>query len=152
MTPDPAGQACAQCGRVVPNHSLIYDGSARMICTRCEADVVSGGIAKSNMLRLTLGPLGLALIGTFTFCLPVLNIFLPVVFGVLALLGQRFEGLGLLGSDSVSAFARLQTFRGLADYSARARLPSARAVEEVAAARRFVEEAQALLRAGGWID
>ncbi|MEK6607272.1 MAG: HEPN domain-containing protein [Myxococcota bacterium] len=72
--------------------------------------------------------------------------------GVLALLGQRFEGPGLLGSDSVSAFARLQTFRGLADYSARARLPSARAVEEVAAARRFVEEAQALLRAGGWID
>lgn len=87
MTPDSGGQPCAQCGRVVPNHSLVYDGSARMICTRCEADVVSGGIAKSNMLRLTLGPLGLALIGSFTFCLPVLNIFLPVAFGVLALLG-----------------------------------------------------------------
>lgn len=100
MTPEPAGPSCAQCGRVVPKHSLVYDGSARIICTRCEADVVSGGIAKSNMLRLTLGPLGLALIGTFTFCLPVLSIFLPVVFGVLALLGGLAAIRTGLGGDA----------------------------------------------------
>ena len=68
--------------------------------------------------------------------------------GVVALLTQQQHGLA---EGLVSEIARLQTFRGLADYDARARLPAERAQAEVAAARRFVEAARAVLRDGGWL-
>jgi hypothetical protein len=84
---DSVSQACAKCGRVVPPHALVYDGSARLICTSCEADAEATAIGKSNALRLAFGPPAIALLGTFTFCLPFLNIFLPLVFGALALFG-----------------------------------------------------------------
>ena len=41
--------------------------------------------------------------------------------GVMALLAQQFEAKGRLTAESLSRFARLQTFRGLADYDARER-------------------------------
>jgi len=72
--------------------------------------------------------------------------------GVMALLEEHFERAGRLSRAAVSAFARLQTFRGLADYDSRARLPSERAVEEVVASRAFLDEAREVLRAAGYLD
>jgi len=62
--------------------------------------------------------------------------------GVFALLERHFEATGRLSRDALSRFARLQTFRGLADYDSRDRLSAERAVEEVTSARLFVEEAR----------
>jgi len=67
--------------------------------------------------------------------------------GVIALLLERYEKTGRLEPGAVSVVARLQTFRGLADYDARERIPKERAVAEVAAAENFVEKARPLLRA-----
>lgn len=72
--------------------------------------------------------------------------------GVVALLEECFVPSGRLDREMVSRLARLQTFRGLADYDARQRLSMERAAEEVAVARRFVEESRSLLRAGKWIE
>lgn len=72
--------------------------------------------------------------------------------GLVALLEQQFVTPGRLGRDVVSALARLQTFRSLADYDVRERLSPERATEEVASARRVVETARAVLRAGNWLD
>lgn len=68
--------------------------------------------------------------------------------GVFALLERHFEATGRLSRDALSRFARLQTFRGLADYDARDRLSAARGEEEVASAEAFVAEAQRVLTAG----
>jgi uncharacterized protein (UPF0332 family) len=65
--------------------------------------------------------------------------------GVIALLSAHYERSDRLGADLVSAFARLQTFRGLADDDARERLSRERAETEVAAAERFVRKAQEIL-------
>ncbi len=62
--------------------------------------------------------------------------------GVFALLERHFETPGRMSRESLSRFARLQTFRGLADYDARDRLSAERAAEEVGSARRFVLEAR----------
>ncbi len=62
--------------------------------------------------------------------------------GVFALLERHFEATGRLSRDALSRFARLQTFRGLADYDSRDRLSAERATEEVASARVFVDEAR----------
>jgi len=67
--------------------------------------------------------------------------------GVVSLLLERYEKTGRLEPGAVSVVARLQTFRGLADYDARERIPKERAVAEVAAAEHFVEKARPLLRA-----
>ncbi len=72
--------------------------------------------------------------------------------GLVALLEQQFVAPGRLARDVVSALARLQTFRSLADYDVRERLSPERATDEVASARRVVETARALLRAGNWLD
>lgn len=69
--------------------------------------------------------------------------------GVLALLSQHWEHAGGLSRDAVASVARLQTFRGLADYDARARLGAERARDELESARAFVEAARALLRREG---
>jgi uncharacterized protein (UPF0332 family) len=65
--------------------------------------------------------------------------------GVISLLLERYEKPGRLEPGVVSILARLQTFRGLADYDATARLTRDRAEAEVTAARLFVEKARALL-------
>lgn len=72
--------------------------------------------------------------------------------GIVALLGERFEGPDGLGSEAISAFARLQTFRGVADYDARDRLTAERAAAELASARAFVTQALKLLKLGAWIE
>ena len=69
--------------------------------------------------------------------------------GVLSLLAQHWQDPGGLSHDAISALARLQTFRSLADYDARARLGDDRAREEVASARGFVDAARAALRSAG---
>lgn len=65
--------------------------------------------------------------------------------GVVALLLERYERTGRLEPGSVSILARLQTFRGLADYGASGRLARERAESEVAAAQSFVASARAFL-------
>jgi uncharacterized protein (UPF0332 family) len=65
--------------------------------------------------------------------------------GVISLLTQHYEGPGRLSSDALSALARLQTFRGLADYDAGTRISQERAAAEIRAARQFVEAARARL-------
>ena len=65
--------------------------------------------------------------------------------GVVSLLLEHYEKPGQIEPGAVSVLARLQTFRGLADYDARGRLPTDRAGAEVAAARLFVEKAKTLL-------
>lgn len=67
--------------------------------------------------------------------------------GVFALLQRHFEATGRLSRDALSRLARLQTFRGLADYDSRERLTADRAIEEVGSARLFVEEAAVVLTA-----
>ena len=67
--------------------------------------------------------------------------------GTLALLHKHFGAR--LSSDALARLARLQTFRGLADYDARERLPPHRATEEIAAATAFIAEARALLVSAG---
>ena len=67
--------------------------------------------------------------------------------GVIALLTTHYEKSGRLSPDIISAFARLQTFRGLADYDSRERLPRERAEAEVGAAERFVTTAREMLAA-----
>jgi len=69
--------------------------------------------------------------------------------GVLALLERHFEAAGRLSKEAVSRFARLQTFRGLADYDARDRLPKDRAEAEVASAGEFVREAREVAKVVG---
>ena len=61
---------------------------------------------------------------------------------VFALLERHFEGTARLTREALSRFARLQTFRGLADYDASDRISAERAAEEVASAKAFVEEAR----------
>ena len=65
--------------------------------------------------------------------------------GVVSLLLEHYEKPGRLEPGAVSILARLQTFRGLADYDASERLAKERAETEVAAARLFVEKARVLL-------
>ena len=65
--------------------------------------------------------------------------------GVVSLLLEHYEKPGRLEPGAVSILARLQTFRGLADYDATERLAKERAETEVAAARLFVEKARALM-------
>jgi uncharacterized protein (UPF0332 family) len=65
--------------------------------------------------------------------------------GVVSLVAEILEKPGKLTSSSVTALARLQTFRGLADYDSRHRLSGERAAAEVNAARGFVAEARTLL-------
>jgi uncharacterized protein (UPF0332 family) len=65
--------------------------------------------------------------------------------GVFALLERHFETTGRLPREALSRFARLQTFRGLADYDARERLSADRATEEVASAAAFVTEAKKVI-------
>ena len=65
--------------------------------------------------------------------------------GVVSLLVEHYEKPGRLEPGAVSILARLQTFRGLADYDASERLGKERAETEVAAARLFVEKARALM-------
>jgi uncharacterized protein (UPF0332 family) len=62
--------------------------------------------------------------------------------GVVSLLMDRYEKPGRLEPGAVSMLARLQTFRGLADYDASERLAKDRAQAEVAAARLFIEKAR----------
>jgi uncharacterized protein len=64
--------------------------------------------------------------------------------GVISLLGQHFEVSGRLPAGRVSELAALQTFRGIADYDSQ-RVSLAQAQGQVAAARRFVEQAQPIL-------
>ena len=65
--------------------------------------------------------------------------------GVVSLLLEHYEKPGRLEPGAVSILARLQTFRGLADYDASERIARERAETEVAAARLFVEKARALM-------
>jgi hypothetical protein len=65
--------------------------------------------------------------------------------GMVSLLMEHYEKPGRLEAGAVSVLARLQTFRGLADYDARERIPKERAQSEVAAARAFVESARPFL-------
>ena len=65
--------------------------------------------------------------------------------GVVSLLLEHYEKPGRLEPGAVSILARLQTFRGLADYDASERLAKERAETEVAAARLFVEKARVLM-------
>ena len=65
--------------------------------------------------------------------------------GVISLLTQHYEGHGLLPADTLAALARLQTFRGVADYDAGTRITKERATSEITAARAFVEAARARL-------
>jgi len=69
--------------------------------------------------------------------------------GLVALLLEHYEKPGRLEPGAVSVLARLQTFRGLADYDASERIAKERAGAEVDAARLFVEKAKALLAATG---
>jgi uncharacterized protein len=64
---------------------------------------------------------------------------------VVALLLERYERTGRLEPGLVSTLARLQTFRGLADYGTSARIARERAEAEVAAAQAFVETARPFL-------
>ena len=64
--------------------------------------------------------------------------------GVFALLERHFEATGRVTREALSRFARLQTFRGLADYDSRDRLSAERATEEVTSAKIFVAEASAV--------
>lgn len=68
--------------------------------------------------------------------------------GVVALLNGRFAST--VGEDAVSAFARLQTFRGIADYASRPSVSLDRARLEVTAAHAFVDAIEMILtgRAG----
>jgi hypothetical protein len=59
----------------------------------------------------------------------------------------HYEKAGRLSADPVSAFARLQTFRRLADYDARERRARGRAEAEVSAAGRFVTKAPEIVAA-----
>ena len=65
--------------------------------------------------------------------------------GVVSLLMDRYEKPGRLEPGAVSILARLQTFRGLADYAASERIAKDRAAAEVAAAELFIERAKPLL-------
>ena len=65
--------------------------------------------------------------------------------GVVALLLERYERPGRLEPGAVSILARLQTFRGLADYDTSERIAKERAEAEVDAAQLFVEKARPFL-------
>jgi uncharacterized protein (UPF0332 family) len=67
--------------------------------------------------------------------------------GVISTL-EKSAGLpGWPSRDAISQFARLQTFRAIADYDSRERVSIERARGEVSAAELFIAEATALLRA-----
>jgi uncharacterized protein (UPF0332 family) len=66
--------------------------------------------------------------------------------GVVGLLMEHYEKPGRFAEGVVSALARLQTFRHLADYDTGSRISQERARTEVAAAHEFVEKARAFLR------
>lgn len=72
--------------------------------------------------------------------------------GVASLLVERFEATGRISRDVTSLFARLQTFRELADYMSGRGIQIDRARDEVEAARAFMDAARSLLRTGGWLE
>jgi hypothetical protein len=72
--------------------------------------------------------------------------------GVVALLERDFVATGRIEPDVAARLARLQTFRGLADYDARERVSARRAREEVAAAEAVVDAVRKVLRDGGIIE
>lgn len=65
--------------------------------------------------------------------------------GVVSLLLEHYEKPGRLQPGVASALARLQTFRGLADYDAHERFSTERAEAEIAAVRSFVEQLAPLI-------
>lgn len=72
--------------------------------------------------------------------------------GLDRLLQRDLVRSGQFDPDVARLFSRLQKFRQDADYTAEFVFTGNAAREEVDAARRFIEEAQALLRRGGWVD
>lgn len=69
--------------------------------------------------------------------------------GVISLLEKHFADAGLLPRDVVSAMARLETFRGIADYDTTQRLSQERAKIELDDARLVVDSCTELLRGEG---
>lgn len=70
--------------------------------------------------------------------------------GLDRLLQRDLVRTGKLHPDVGKLLSRLQKYRLDADYSAEFVFSREGAAEEVQAARRFVDEARALLRSGGW--
>jgi hypothetical protein len=93
--------ACGRCGRQVPRHVLGYDSGANLVCPSCEADEEVAAVAKRSFTQLIVGPPGLALIGTMAMCLPIINLFVPALFGVGALAaGYAALRAGISGSKT----------------------------------------------------
>ena len=71
--------------------------------------------------------------------------------GVSAMLGLHFVMPGKLTAERSKELARLEQFRGEADYNRFFVLPPEGAAEEVVVADRFVEALRSVLEHGGWI-
>lgn len=72
--------------------------------------------------------------------------------GVSAMLGMHFVVPGRLAPEHAKQLARLEQFRGEADYNRFFVFTAEGAAEEIEIADRFCAAVQALLAAGGWID
>ena len=100
-----AAEACASCGRELPAAMLLY-GSNGMICQSCDANIEAAVVVSKATTQLIIAPPALGLVGTFAICLPVINIFVPGLCGIGALVsGISAIKLGATGTleDGVSS-------------------------------------------------
>jgi len=74
--------SCAGCGRQVARNMLVFDSGARLVCPSCEADQEIAAVGKRSFWQLVVGPPALAIIGSLGLCLPILNLFVPALLGL----------------------------------------------------------------------
>ncbi|MBO6933840.1 MAG: hypothetical protein JJ863_02655 [Deltaproteobacteria bacterium] len=78
-------QPCAQCGRVVPTSSMVYNGQAQLICMTCESDAQFAEASTKSMIQTAISPPLLALVGTMMFCVPLLSLIVPLICGIMSM-------------------------------------------------------------------
>lgn len=66
--------------------SLVYDDSARLICTGCEADAHAKSVTQDVALKMVIGPPAAAVLGSLTICVPLVSLIAPGLFGLIAVL------------------------------------------------------------------
>lgn len=80
-----ATQACAQCGRVVPSQTMVHSGHG-LICASCEAEVELRAVHGRSVTQAIAVPPLVAVLGLVTVCVPYINLVLPFILGIVAML------------------------------------------------------------------
>ena len=91
---------CTSCGLELPASTMLY-GSNGMVCQSCDANAEAEVVVAKATTQLIIAPPALGLVGTFAVCLPFINLFVPGLCGIGALVsGISAIRLGATGTPA----------------------------------------------------